>query len=135
MRILKIKAVYILLFLILIFNCNGQWGFRNKLTNTATQIKEWSWTELFLPDYDYYLKAKITYEEYLIFVDKINLKMYNEYEKIDVSRINWIYYIQEIEDWWNPSEQYANTYFKIDNDTLTFVKYENGFLYLHSICY
>jgi hypothetical protein len=110
---------------------NDTWGFRKQLPWSASDIHEWYWEEGFLPDYSYCLKAKMSEEAFLDYVQEFGLKkkempLENEYVRWSGPRTE--------ESWWDVSTNLDDTYMFIDaqGDSWTLAKYENGYLYLHS---
>ena len=95
-----------------------------KLPNNASEILE---DTIIFTDYNYKLRAKISEDDYYVYVKILGLK-----KGIDES-ISW----QKSSSitWWDPTRSNANTYYSKmkKRDTVAYIttKYENGYLYLN----
>ncbi len=111
------------------------WGFRSKLPWSASEIYEWSREDGFLPDYSYFLKAKITQEEYLKYIEELNLKKHTETSKYPDGTLglNWSAMSGVDRNIWNPSISLSETYVWQNGHEWVLAKHENGYLYLKAL--
>ncbi len=109
-----------------------QWTFRRELPWSATEIRESYWTEGFLPDYNYYLKARITEKQFQDYLAKFELTPHTPERKYEDEEM-WMEWGYHSNSWWAPSESLEKTFVWQGGHTWTFAKYENGNLYLTSI--
>ena len=107
------------------------WNFRKKLPWSATDVHEWSMTDMFIGDYGYCLKAKMSEEAFLDYVQEFGLE--KKKMPLDNEYVHWSGSLHG-EPWWDVSTNLDDTYMFIDaqGDGWTLAKYENGYLYLHS---
>jgi hypothetical protein len=111
---------------------------RKGLPTTATQIREWRWSEggLTGQDYVYLLRAKITQQEFLDYVDKFDMTPHTPergYSRGFV--LDWHPHTQhsdEALEWWTPSPNFDNTYAHDGGSWWRYAKWENGYIYLVS---
>ena len=109
-------------------------SWRSSLPETATDVKEHAWADGFLPDYDYYLRARVSKIEFERFVQDLKLtphtatRIYSE-----PSCMSWSGHLLEDGEWWNPTGDLEGTYVREGGTTWTFAKYEDGFLYFRSL--
>jgi hypothetical protein len=109
-------------------------SWRSSLPDTATDVKEHAWADGFLPDYDYYLRARISTVEFEKFVKDLELtphatnRVYSE-----SSCLSWSGHLLGDSEWWNPTESLEGTYVREGGTNWTFAKYENGYLYFRSL--
>lgn len=111
------------------------WPFRKALPWTATDIHEWYWSETLLPDYSYYLKAKVTENQFRTYVARFGLTPHAPDRAYSESSIwlNWESAPESDGGWWNPSDSLDTTFVREGHDTWTFAKFEQGYLYLASL--
>ncbi len=110
-------------------------SWRRHLPATATDIHEWAWADGFLPDYSYFLKARIAEAEFQQFVARLGLTPHTSDRKYS-EHSNWLSWSSAPGfdgDWWDASPSLASTFVSEGHDTWTFAKYENGFLYFVSL--
>ena len=109
----------------------------SSLPEKATEIEEWSWSDGFLPDYTYFMRARVSESGFTEFITKLDLTLHTASRSYsqDVSMLSWHYSPEGNVAWWNPSESLQETYVSESSDTWTFAKYEGGFLYFHSFSY
>lgn len=109
------------------------WPQRRALPESASDVHEWFWDDGFLPDYSYYLKARIGPDEFRPYVGKLGLAPYRQppkYEDGDF-RINWRSRGSFHEDWWKPSDSLDNTFVSVDGQYWAYAKYEDGYVYVN----
>jgi hypothetical protein len=114
---------------------SGSRSWRGYLPTNATEISEWSWSDGFLPDYSYVLKARVTPANFDSFCSELGLTLHttNRHYADDPTWLSWSAPPGFTSTWWNPSPTLENTYVSQSNDTWSFAKYENGFLYFQSL--
>lgn len=111
-------------------------SWRSSLPETAADVHEHAWADGFLPDYDYYLRARVTKLEFEKFVQDLELtphtatRIYSE-----PSCLSWSGHLLADCEWWNPTDDLKGTYVKEGGTTWMFAKYENGFLYFRSLAH
>jgi hypothetical protein len=126
-------------------------GYKDALTKSATEISDKYIDEF--PDWEYFLKAKITQNEFYDFINEINLKINDKMKiiqdiNLDSTNHNKDSYLKSINlkykniEWWdvkNRNEVYYSVDYHKDNPSMIsseeFATYENGYLYLHVITY
>jgi hypothetical protein len=109
-------------------------SWRSSLPETATDIEEQAWSDGFLPDYDYYLRARITESEFEKFVKDLELTPHSDTRIYsESSLLSWSGALIGDKEWWNPTEYLEGTYVKEGGTNWTFAKYEDGFLYFRSL--
>lgn len=102
---------------------------RRALPSSATDIHEYGWQNYwFVPDYCYFLKAKITQEEFEAYKTKLKFVPLPEDAKEEVNWCSWEHFVDE---WWEPLSTsdgafYDPTFTGSDHAVM---KYENGYLY------
>jgi hypothetical protein len=106
-------------------------SWRRHLPASATGIKEWAWTDGFLPDFSYQLKARITDSEFVEFVASLGLTPHTPDRKYSEAShwLSWSPSLRFDGKWWDASNALTSTYVKEGHDTWMFAKHENGFLY------
>lgn len=100
------------------------WSYRKALPWSASEVKEHVWTEGFLPDFAYYLRARITEEQFLEYVARFEL------ERVDQQ---W-YPTKPLEvPWWGPSPG-AHLFYRLEDDGwLMEAIYDNGIIWVKAI--
>jgi len=111
------------------------WGFRKELPWLAGDVHEHYTTDILLPDYSYYLKAKISEAQFQRYIAKFKLTLHTSDRNYtdDTVWLQWDAHDSTPNHWWDPSKTLNNTYVWQGNDTWIFAKYENGYLYLQSL--
>ena len=113
-----------------------EWLFHRMLPKTTQEVHEWSWSDDFLPHYVYLLRARVTQEEFDVYVAKLGLTLHTpsrKYEEPAEPWLDWGRGPDEKTPWWNPSPSLQSTFVAQGHDTWTFAKYEKGRLYLKSL--
>jgi hypothetical protein len=111
---------------------------RKGLPPTATQIREWRWSEggLTGQDYTYLLRAKITKQEFLDYVDRFDMAPHTPEREYSYGFVlTWHPYTQhsyEALEWWTPSESSNGTYVHDGGSWWQYAKWENGYIYIVS---
>jgi hypothetical protein len=107
--------------------------FRVALPKRVIETSEWYFSDGFLPDYAYYLRAKISPEDFDKYVKYFSLTPHSVDRKYEGGFSAGPAWVSGPADWWNPSASTLTTFAKQDAlDSWTYAKYENGYLYLHS---
>lgn len=110
-------------------------GFRKALPFSTWDIQESYWSDGFLPDYSYCLKAKMTREEFEAYISRFGLTLnptIPDLGRDEMPSPSWGGPWGGA-SWWDVTSTMDSTYYewpKLDNWTLA--KYEHGYLYLHS---
>jgi hypothetical protein len=109
-------------------------SWRSSLPETAADVHEHAWADGFLPDYDYYLRARVTKSEFEKFVQDLELTPHTATRTYSESSwLSWSGHLLADSEWWKPTEDLEGTYVKEGGTTWTFAKYEDGFLYFRSL--
>jgi hypothetical protein len=100
---------------------------------SASEIRQHYWGETFLPDYEYFIKAKIPAEEFEPFARGRGLTPHTaDRQYSDKTRsISWS--SAEKLKWWDPSASVEGTYVAQAGDAWVMAKYENGYLYYYAM--
>lgn len=102
---------------------------KRALPPSATDIHEYSWQNYwFVPDYCYFLKAKITQEEFEAYKTKLKFVPIPEDAKEEVNWCSWEHFVDE---WWDPLPTSNGAFYHPEStdSKLGIMKYENGYLY------
>lgn len=125
-------AAVIALVIWVVWPASDEWIFKQELPRSAQDVWEWKHADGFLPDYMDLLKARISREDFVRYVARLNLTPHSPSRKYDEGPaevfLNW----GPRDDWWDPSLGLEGTYVDQGQDTWTFAKYENGYVYLKS---
>lgn len=131
-----------LLFLSWIFllGCNSkednEWGYRKLLPKSASDIKEIYWRDGFLPDYEYYLRANISRQEFIKYCDTLCLNLHLDSSKYsdDISNLNTGGAAQndKLKGWWDTKTNHDSLYVWQKGDEWNIVRYFNGCVYLYA---
>jgi hypothetical protein len=110
------------------------WPQRKALPSTAEDIQEWSWIEPgpLSQDYSYLLRAKISEEEFAVYVNERGLEPYIQpAEDSSDFFISWHPFNSRIThlEWWNPTDSFENTYIISSDSWWEYAKYENGYIF------
>jgi hypothetical protein len=109
-------------------------SFTRYLPATATEINEVSWADGFIPDYNYWLRARVTREEFDQFVRDLELTPHtNDRQYSENSWLSWSDHLLGDTDWWHPTQNLEETYVREGGTKWSFAKYENGYLYFRSL--
>lgn len=113
----------------------SQW--RKALPSTAQDVREWQWDEGGpLPqDYIYLLRARITDEEFEIYVKQLGLVPYlagREYSHGFTPRWYFSQLTDEQLKWWTPTDSSDGTYINDGGSWWRYAKYKNGYVYVVS---
>lgn len=100
--------------------------FRRNLPWSATEIHEYCWEDGFLPDYECYLKARVTREQFSDYIGSNNLDSGKNCRFENTVRNAKI-------DWWDPPFESGTCFLKRETGTNVTATYHSGFLYLHVI--
>ncbi len=113
----------------------NQWGFRRALPSDAQDIQEWSYSDAFIGDYIYKLKARISEDGFYKYIERLGLTAHTTDRQYSQSTEPWLRWPdnQRATPWWDPSESLATTFVKQTGDQWTFAKRERGYLYLKSL--
>jgi len=111
---------------------------RKGLPPTATQIREWRWAEggLTGQDYAYLLRAKITKQEFLDYVDRFDMMPHTPEREYSCGFfLDWcpgMLHSCESPEWWTPSNRSDNTYVYDGGSWWQCAQWENGYIYVVS---
>lgn len=112
-----------------------QYGYQKCLPTTASDIKVFVWKEDLLPDYEYYLKAKISKQDFLRYIDTFNLVLYSDTLKFEDDAIwNGLsgVFRDSVKTWWLVDESKDSSYIWNKGQEWNVAKYENGYLYFYA---
>lgn len=110
-----------------------QWSFRRELPWTAEDVHERYWSDGFLPDDSYRLKARITDEQFRRYIAKFELTPHAPTRAYSESPDLYLTWSPRTDTWWDPTDSLESTFVSQDRDTWTFAKHERGYLYLRSL--
>ena len=104
---------------------------RDALPSTATDVHEYDWSDLFPGDSVYFLKAKITPQEFEAYRDELKLVPIPETMK---EEILWGGYSSANKgniEWWDPLPTMEGTFYDpaTTGSHRIIMKYENGYVY------
>jgi len=110
-------------------------SWKGRLPKDATDVREFSRADGFLPDYAYMLRARVSESGFKAFVEKLGLTPHSEDREYseETGWLNWSAAARFEEDWWNATDTLDGTYVKEGNDTWSYAKHEGGMLYFKSI--
>ncbi len=109
-------------------------SWRSSLPETASDVHEHAWADDFLPDYDYYLRARVSKPDFDKFVRDLGLTPHSANRKYSESSwLSWSGHLLADSEWWKPTENLEGTYVKEGGTQWMFAKYEDGFLYFRSL--
>jgi hypothetical protein len=122
-------------FIAALFAADSKPSWRQNLPATATDVHEWSWADGFLPDYSYLLKARVTETEFTQFVALLGLTPHTPARQYSEEShwLSWRAAPGFDGDWWDASDSLDSTFVREGQDTWSFAKYENGYLYFQSL--
>lgn len=113
----------------------SDWGYRRVLPPSATSIKEYFYTDGFLPDYEYYLKAKINRQEFKKYCDTLLLTLHSDSSKYsdDVGNLNTGgIFTDSVAIWWDKKTNQDSLYVWQKGDEWNIARYFNGHVYLYA---
>ncbi len=109
-------------------------SWRSSLPESATDVHEHVWADGMLPDYDYYLCARVTKAEFEDFVKDLGLTLHTANRVYSESSwLSWSGHLLGDNTWWHPTDRLDGTYVKEGGTTWSFAKYEDGILYFRSL--
>lgn len=110
-------------------------SWREHLSTNATDVLEWSWSDGFLPDYSYVMKARVSQADFESFCTALELTPHTADRGYtdDVRWLSWSAPPGFTNTWWDVSLSLEGTRVSQGSDTWSFAKYENGFLYFQSL--
>lgn len=111
------------------------WDFKKELPWGASEIYEWYQQETLLPDYVYFLRAKISQEEFFKYIKKLDLEKHTDSSSYpdEKAGLSWAASYGVDTKVWNPSESLKETYVWQKGHEWVLAKYENGFVYLKAL--
>ena len=134
---MKLNSYIVILISILSTSCSSsfEWGFVTKLPNGAEIINQSAQTDDFLPDYDYYLTARMNESEFDEYRKEFNLtEHFDRREYVDE---NWSFdFLLKSEfDWWNPNFEENNSIIYVwqKREEWILAVHQNGIMYLHAM--
>ena len=114
---------------------SGARSWRGHLSTNATDVLEWSWSDGFLPDYSYVMRARVSRSDFESFCTALSLTLHTP-DRSYTDDAHWLAWSAPpgfTNTWWDVSPSLEGTYVSQGNDTWSFAKYENGFLYFQSL--
>ncbi|HYV55466.1 MAG TPA: hypothetical protein VE933_12845 [Chitinophagaceae bacterium] len=132
------KLIFICAYAFLFFSCNNnstEWEYRKLLPHSASQIKEFYWKDGFLPDYEYYLRAKIDQRDFNWYCDSLGLELHTDVSKYtdEIGNLNTIGgYAEELKEWWNIDGNNDSLFVWQNGHEWNIARYYNGYLYLYA---
>ncbi len=114
---------------------SDEWVFQRKLPRYAQDVRVWKHADGFLPDYMYLLRARISQDDFARYAASLNLTPHSPTRKYEEGPAEQFMDWGRRDDWWDPSPDLAGTFVDQGQDTWTFAKYENGYVYLKSFNY
>ena len=128
--------------LLIFTNCNflhnenqKEWGYRKLLPKSATDIKDFYWEDGFLPDYEYYLRATISREDFEIYLDSLDLVLNTDSSKYTDEIGNMTTggsCLNEIKDWWDVESNQDSIFVWQNGHEWNIARYIKGYLYLYA---
>lgn len=100
------------------------WSYRKALPWSASQVKEQVWREGFLPDFAYYLRARITEEQFLEYVVRFELE--------SAGKMGYFTKPSEAQ-WWGPTPGEHEVYRLEENGWSMEAVYDNGVIWVKAI--
>lgn len=97
------------------------WPYRKALPWSASEVKEYIWTEGFLPDFSYYLRARITEKQFLDYVARFELESAGKREQFAEP---------DEAPWWRPSPGAHEVYRLEDGDWSMEALYDDGIMWV-----
>lgn len=131
------KYFFFIIIITFLFSCKNkkEWSYKTALPETAVEVKEWYWQEGFLPDYEYYLKAKMSKQDFLKYIDTLKLVPYSDTLKFE-DDILWSglsgLFRDNVKDWWLTDENKDSSYVWNKGQEWNTAKYVNGCLYFYA---
>lgn len=108
----------------------NMWGFRKKLPYKSQVVGEAFWDqEVFLPDYSYNLKVRISHEDYMVYCKKFGLSNSGDGSLSPSSSS----FQNSPSDWWDPPKS-GPIMGQSDGKTQSYTRatYKDGFMWLES---
>jgi hypothetical protein len=97
------------------------WPYRKALPLSASEVNEYVWTDGFLPDFSYYLRARITEEQFLNYVARFKLAIDGKRE---------LFAGPHEVPWWSPSSGAHEVYELENGDWSMEAIYDNGIMWV-----
>ncbi len=113
----------------------SNWVYRRVLPPTATEIKEFYQTDDFLPDYEYYLRAKISGAEFQRYCDTLGLKLHSDSSQYSdgIGNLHTGYAKTEnMNAWWDTMYKSDSLFVWQHGDEWNIARYTKGYLYLYA---
>jgi len=115
---------------------DNEWGYKKSLPKGATEVKEFYWTDGFLPDYEYYLKARITRTDFLWYCDTFNLILHTDTSAYtdDIGNLNLggSIHSDSLKHWWDTKTNMDSLFVWQRGDEWNIARYFGGYLYLYA---
>jgi len=103
---------------------------RTGLPMSASDIREQCWSDGFLPDYAYHLRAKIPQSEFTQYAQRMGLRPYSRAD--DPHKFSWRNHGESEMRWWDPAPAVTSVYCSTWQYGGTYAKFENGYIYVYS---
>lgn len=98
------------------------WPYRRALPWSASEVKEYAWTDGFLPDFVYCLRARVTEEQFRDYVVHFELASAGSQEHFPVT--------DEEVSWWKPSPGAHEVFRLEDGDWEMEAVFDNGIMWV-----
>lgn len=130
-------AALLALSLVVLTACGGgsDWGYRKLLPASATEIKEFHYKDDFLPDYEYYLKAKMSRSDFQRYCDTLGLKLHHDSSRYTDDIANLTTgggFSDSIKTWWNNTIQKDSLFVWQRGHEWNIARYVDGAIYLYA---
>ena len=113
------------------------WEFKKALPFGAYEVYEWIRQESLLPDYAYFLKARISKEQFQDYLAALEMKdlLHTSTSKYEdgTAGLNWSPSMGVDQSIWDPSPDLTETYVWQKGHEWVLVKYENGYVFLKAL--
>jgi len=131
------KYLLILFISFLLNSCNSKekWFYEKALPDTAEDVHVWHQNDGFLPDYTYYLKARISRQEFFNYIDSLEMNLHTDTSNYTDDTL-WIQtsgaFNDTIKSWWNDTRTDSMYVWQNGHEWNT-ARYIDGYLYLLAI--
>jgi hypothetical protein len=113
----------------------NKWGYREHLPSSASEIKEWYIRDELLPDYEYYLKARISPSEFEKYRIRLGLSFHTDSSKYG-DDMDWLstagVYSDSVSKWWNFTSNSDSLFVWQKGDEWNIARYIDGHVYLYA---
>ena len=110
----------------------NEWSFRTELPDDATDIKEFSYSEM---DYTYYLKANISRTQFEEYISHFEMSLHSDTSTYS-DDIIWLdtksTFTNEVSSWWNSELKKDSMYVSQKGREWIIARFSNGTMYLNA---